>query len=1059
MKKVLDFSAANPWTILIFFVFTALLAAPMISELKVHISAQSLIVEDDPAYIAEQRMFELFGNTEVSAVLFVDKDMFTREKLVLIEKAISQFKQLPQVDDITSLYSVPNIRLEDDTILTTPFLEKVPDAQEDIDHILEQAKINPLVISNIVNPTGTAMAVNLVLKKSDNDPDFDRHVSDGIEKIMGEYREHFAQVVQIGLPNIRDTITKKVEEDQISIMPWSVLILSMALAIGMRSFKGAIIPLFTSLLSVVYTLALMAWLDIPISVMTSIVPALLIIVGSTEDIHIISEYNSCREQGMTRTEALSHMSSGIGTAIMLTFITTYFGFISIYTNEIELLKEFGIVASTGLFINFVITSLTVPAILKLTSSETAKPVKTTSVADEFFPRISLAIFDEVLKNRNQTLVLLFLIGLWAFIGATKLTVNNNPLGYFKKDTEILQNVKLLEDNIAGIETFSIMLESGIEDTFKKARYLEEAEKIQRFIRKEGVFDKSVSFTDYMKLIHANMEGVEINSLDDLYLPNEDYQIREYLNFVKHDLFKDYINNKYNIMRIIVRHSIYDSNHLRQEVEVLENFIKENIDPALRVRITGSSIVSANAADYMASGQGKSLLLMSFVIIAVLAVLFVTWKAGAVALIPNLFPILVLFGVMGHFQIPLDTGTAMVAVIALGICVDDTVHFMARYHHRSRNRSDPEQALRDTVIDESVPIFTTSLALMLGFLTFAMSSFVPVSYFGLLSAMVMLTALITTFVITPLLLSFIRLVTMWDMMSLNLQAKVIEKCHLFAGLTNWQIKQTILASKIEHFEPGDTIIRQGTTGNEMYVILDGACDVKFMQEHGSVITVNKLAEGSSFGEIALVSKVPRTASVVAVTNCRLLVLQWESIEKLSKTHTRIAVKLFHNLASSVGKLVKRIDSLTILRDEASGFLHRAMFEELLELELLRSQRYREPLSFISSTLLFSKIDETFNLKLLNMAYRLREDVRNIDVIARWSDQRFIILLPRTPEKDIDIIMGRIKSQLETVLSIEEIQSKVVFDIWSYEGNSPIEDIRKKVLDKLNAPLGDEHTIQA
>jgi GGDEF domain-containing protein len=197
----------------------------------------------------------------------------------------------------------------------------------------------------------------------------------------------------------------------------------------------------------------------------------------------------------------------------------------------------------------------------------------------------------------------------------------------------------------------------------------------------------------------------------------------------------------------------------------------------------------------------------------------------------------------------------------------------------------------------------------------------------------------------------------------------------------------------------------------------------------------------------------------VTNCRLLVLQWESIEKLSKTHTRIAVKLFHNLASSVGKLVKRIDSLTILRDEASGFLHRAMFEELLELELLRSQRYREPLSFISSTLLFSKIDETFNLKLLNMAYRLREDVRNIDVIARWSDQRFIILLPRTPEKDIDIIMGRIKSQLETVLSIEEIQSKVVFDIWSYEGNSPIEDIRKKVLDKLNAPLGDEHTIQA
>ena len=204
MKKILDLSAANPWTILIFFIVTAFLAAPSINQLKVHISAQSLIVEDDPAYIAQQHLDEVFGKGDMTAVLFVDKDLFTREKIALVEKAIGEFSSLPQVQDITSLFSVPNIRLVDDTILTTPFLENVPDTQEELEEILRQTTINPLVINNIVNSKGTAMAINLALKSMPDDPAFDRHVSENIEKVMSEYRNDFDSVVQIGLPNIRD---------------------------------------------------------------------------------------------------------------------------------------------------------------------------------------------------------------------------------------------------------------------------------------------------------------------------------------------------------------------------------------------------------------------------------------------------------------------------------------------------------------------------------------------------------------------------------------------------------------------------------------------------------------------------------------------------------------------------------------------------------------------------------------------------------------------------------------------------------------------------------------
>ncbi|MEJ2213851.1 MAG: MMPL family transporter [Gammaproteobacteria bacterium] len=785
MEKILNFSAKYPWPILIIILLITALASTTLSSLKIQISAESLVVDDDPAWIAQQQSLKLFGDSDVTVILFKDKDLFTTEKLQQVKKAIDELSGLAGVIEVTSLFSVANVKLIDDTISNKPFLEEIPESPEELESILQDTRINPLVINNLVNEDGSALAVNLTLDNIDKDPDFEQKISRQIEDIIVSYHDRFDKVVQVGLPYIRDTITKKVDEDQRTIMPWSVAILAIALAIGMRSLTGAIIPLFTSLVSIVLTLAGMALLEIPISVMTSIVPALIIIVGSTEDIHIIAEYKGNRNNGMTTAAALDDMSRTIGIAILLTFITTYFGFVSIATNDINLLKEFGLVASTGLMLNFIITSLSVPAILKITSSKKVKIAEdAASKASHLFPRIALSIFDFVLNNKKKTTTLLVLLLVWSVIGALQLRVNNNPLGYFKQDTEIIKNVTLLEKELAGIETFSIILETGIEGTFQKVRYLEEIEKLQKHINSTGLFDKTMSFNDYLKMIHLSMDEGEAETTADLYLPNEDYLVREYLNFIDHDLFKAFVTKDYSRTRILVRHAIYDSNELRLAITELENYIQENLDPALKVKITGSSIVSANGADYMAAGQGKSLLLMSIVIIAVVAVLFVTWKAGVVALIPNLMPVLVLFGVMGHFNIPLDTGTAMVAVIALGICVDDTVHFMTRYHHRSRNRDDQEQALRDTVIDESVPIFTTSFALILGFMTFAMSSFIPIIYFGWLSAMVMLLALITTFILTPLLLSFIRLVTMWDMLSLNLQARVIEKCHLFKGFTSW-----------------------------------------------------------------------------------------------------------------------------------------------------------------------------------------------------------------------------------------------------------------------------------
>ncbi|MDX1285963.1 MAG: MMPL family transporter, partial [Draconibacterium sp.] len=501
MKRLLTFSANYPWLILTTILVITGLMFPTLSNLKIQISAESLTVEDDPAWIAQQKNLKQFGDSDITVVLFQDENLFTRKKLIVVKDIIDQLIKLPEIQNITSLFNVANIQMVDEYISTKPFIENIPDNDEDLQKILSQARLNPMVIKNLVNQEGTSLALNLVLENTENDPDFDKNISEKVERILTSYQKDFTAISQIGTSYIRNTITKKIAEDQRSIMPWSVVFLVLTLAIGMRSLNGALIPLFTASISIIWTLAGMAVLDIPIGVMTSIIPALLIIIGSTEDIHIIAEYKGNRSKGMEVPVAIDEMSRSIGVAILLTFITTYFGFISIYTNEINLLKEFGLVASSGLLINFFITSLTVPAILKITSRPRGKKAKVVNLESSIYPKLALWIFDFVLRNRLTTAIILIVVGFWSIYGALSLKINNNPLGYFKDDTEIVSSSRSLHENLAGVETFSILLETGIEGTFKKIKYLEELEKIQRYIDQTGHFDKSISFADYMKTIH------------------------------------------------------------------------------------------------------------------------------------------------------------------------------------------------------------------------------------------------------------------------------------------------------------------------------------------------------------------------------------------------------------------------------------------------------------------------------------------------------------------------------------------------------------------------------
>ena len=893
MNKIILLSSRYHWAVLLFVALVTVFAAMQLDRLRLNVNLESMILEESDAAEFHRAAVETFGSEEPTILFVSDDELYQPAKLALVREAVRRIEELPFVDRTDSLFSVDRIQNIDDSISLSPYLADIPENDDESQEILNSALKNPFVRNNLLSPTTDSIGVNIFFERTRDPAESDEHITAAIEAIVRDLDGHLDTVFQVGPSFVRNAITTKIAADQATVLPASVFILLVTLGLTLRRLNGIIIPLVTAGLSIVWTLGLMAALNIPINVMTSIVPALLIIIGSTEDIHLLSEYLAGRSEGQSKKDAITRMADKMGLAITLTIITTYFGFLSIALDSLQILREFGLVASSGLLINFFLTVTMVPVCLKLFGGKARGPEHGRRDQTTLIQRATSALSEKIRAHRKATVFTCILIAVLAGYEAASVRVDNSSLGYLDQESEVLRNIQTLQDKLSGTQSLSVIANSRIEGTFLKLRYLEELEKLQEFLLESGIADSTFGFTDYLKVMNAAMEG---EGDEELYLPESDRLVSEYMLLVGHKNIDGFVTDDYSRSRIVVRHRIESSLELNRAVEMIKNFSENEMDPGLDIQVTGQSVLTAKAADYLASAQARSLGLMILVILVILSILFVDLKAGIIAVIPNLFPVIVLFGLMGLLDIPLDTSTAMTAAIAIGICVDDTMHFMIRYQQLSKSEGDEATVLSQTIEEESTPIVSTSIALALGFSALALSSFPPIVHFGLLSAFVMLLALLATFVITPILLSYTRLITVWEVLAIQLKSRLLARCPLFANMSRWQIKKTILLSRIRTYNAGDSIIAFGTTSDEFYVVLDGETEARVPQADSDAKIVRKMGVGEVFGEIALVSGSRRTADVIALTETRVLVMNWERIEFVALLYPRIASKLFRNLSA-------------------------------------------------------------------------------------------------------------------------------------------------------------------
>ncbi|MEJ2592846.1 MAG: MMPL family transporter [Candidatus Thiodiazotropha sp.] len=895
MKRIIAFAAAHPRSVLGALLLLTLLAAWQATHVRISFSTDILIPSQGPAWNDYQETLRTFGATDSLVVVASDAQIFTPQKLQALKQAADRLAALPWVAGTDSLFSYKRGRLdEDERVHFAAYLGTLPRTVAEAEAVRDEALADPFVQGALLSRDGHTLVINVRLKADPGGGQQERAIVDAVGQAIAPLRGDFDEVFALGSPQVSDAISRLIIRDQRFILPVSLLALVFTLWTMLGRWQGVVLPLMTAGTSILWTLALMAIIGVGINVVTAVVPLLLIVVGSTEDIHLLATYFDVHRDGVSRMRAIDRMASVTGLAVLLTFITTYLGFLSIALNDIGLLRDFGVVASSGLLFNFVITIFGVPAMLALAGG-TAPRLSASPV--ERYRSLADALFRVTSRYRVGVLMVAALMLLAGVIGSFGLRVNNDTMAYLPADSPIVEQTHRLHTRLAGVEHFDLVVSSGIEGTFERVRYLKEIEKLQRFLDASGLFDKTRSFVDILKEADRIMEGLASGERT---LPEDDAVVRELLLFLDGDYRDAYVDWQLSTTRIDVRHGISDSRELARAIASIRGFVASDIDPGLRVRLTGKSILTHQAADSLMSGQIESLALVIVVIFLVIAALFVNLKAGLLAVIPNLLPVVILFGVMGFAGIPLNTGTAMIAAIAIGISVDDTMHFMVRYHREMARQPSTDAAIQVTMQEEAGPIATTSVALMFGFGALSLSSFPPVREFGLLGAMVFALALAATFLLTPILLARVRLVTLWDLLGVRVKTRLMERCALFEGMRRFQVRHLIAMCSRQRFVAGDIIIRQGDRSDELFVILDGRVQACRHAGAGAPEVLSTLSTGDLFGEIAPATDIRRTADVVALETTDLLVLHWKDLQQLIRYMPRTASRLLMNLAAGMGR---------------------------------------------------------------------------------------------------------------------------------------------------------------
>lgn len=747
MTRLLFWPLTHPWRALTLVAVVTLLFAWQMPRLQLDTSAESLMEVNDPERAYYDDFVRRFGSDVVTLVVIKADDVFTEPVLALVQRLSDALERLDDVLRVESLTTVRNIRGDADTLTTEPLVERhIPRDPARLARIRADALGNRAMVGSLVSPNGRTTAIVVLASRRAGDHDLDRRLAGRVDGLIAGAAAPGVSMYQFGIPKTNATLAVDITHDMLTFLPLSTVVLLLFLLVQFRMVQGLVIPLVTGLVSVVWGMGLMAVLGLPLNVLTVMVPAVLIIIGCTEDVHLLAEYHHLLQEGESKMAAIRTALGQAAWPIVVTTATTVVGFGSVATSTIPAQIHFGYASALGLTANFVVTMLVLPALVRLfpvprSLRAPAPPEHVATVLPRFIGW--LGRFN--LRHRGSIALVSTVLVLASLAGWWSLRVDSDELGLYPPGSPLRQRGEDLRRSLTGFSSFYVMVDTGKPGGATEPIVLRAIVGLQELLGGVADVDRTVAVTDYLRTMHREMNGGDARFE---VIPDTREQVAQYLLTLEGRELARYVDFDASAASVVVRHHITSTWRLSELLAQVERHAASHFPPGTTVRLTGRAVLLRNAADSLAINELVSLI-TSFALIGVIHTLFFrSIRIGLLSLIPNAVPVLLIYGIMGLLGIPLDMGTALIATLAIGIAVDDTVHHLVTYRRELQAHGDRRRATLDTLQKQARPIIYVSVALAAGFAVFGFSRFTPVMYFGILSAIVMLLALVGELVLTP-----------------------------------------------------------------------------------------------------------------------------------------------------------------------------------------------------------------------------------------------------------------------------------------------------------------------
>jgi len=903
MNRMFTFGLRHRTLLLIILTALTVLAAMGLQRVNIDTGMQSMIATDNPNYAAYEAVVAEFGSDQQTFVFVRDQALWTPAKLEALKKLHARLQALDVVQSVEDIFTLRSLRGEKNRLSSKLLMEHIPDNQIDVDQLKGDILYHPLVKGNLVAANGEALALVVTIDPDSLSALGNAKIYSALQEAIFPSSKHFERLFQIGAPRVQVEMEQTLFSDMRTLAPLSACVLLLVILLFLRSAVAALVPLLTAGISLIWTLGMLGWFGIPVNILSAMLPTLIIVIGSTEDTHLIASFLDEKRQHPDRDADFwtRQMLHKMGLPLLLTILTTVLGFAGNIFSNMEIIRDFAIASSFAMLANGLITILLVPVLLTMFKVGERREKH---ASDAISKHNDSWLFGFVIKLNNtshlvmQRVILSGTVLLCAFFlyQASSLAVTNDPMSYFKQDRQLIKDANEVHAHLAGMKTFFISVQSHREEAFLQPKNLHKLEAIEKFIGQQGVFDRSTSLVDYLKFLNREFHAGNEHWHQ---LPANKESVSQLLLFMHRQELRRYISHDYRRAVIVVRHHLSDSNILNRNVEELRQVAQKIAGAEMEVFVVGENLMINEEADALLDAQIQSLMIFLVVVFLLMSAMFTSFKGGLIAMVPSIIPVVLMFGAMSLLGIPLNPGTAMVAVIAIGIAIDSTIHMLSRYNVHSRKMGNAERAARQTVREEALPMITTSVALALGFGILLASDFAIIGQFGTLASAAMLFALFANLIVTPLIMSRVRLVGLYDILALSIDKKALRGCQLFHGMSDYQIRKAMLISEMNDFKAGDKVIEQGHVDRSMYLLIKGEVDVIHHAKDGDVL-VASLKAGDVFGEITFVHAMRRTADVCATSAVSVVKFDCDRLKHDLRYFPRIVAKLNFNISYILGE---------------------------------------------------------------------------------------------------------------------------------------------------------------